>query len=122
MKAGAFPVPLQSTFRWSRFSCSISPNELIVAYASSYDAVLFGAAAIMFIMHCVPVYESDSLPDWWYPTIYYGVLIASSILAGGAIAIVVLLYLAVKDVIQVVAPGKTEHRYAVETDEKTSGT
>ncbi len=86
-----------------------------------YDAVLFGAAAIMFIMLCVPVYESDSLPGWWYPAIYYGVLIASSILAGGAIAIVVLLYLAVKDVIQVVALGKTEHRYAVEADENPSG-
>ena len=77
-----------------------------------YDAILFSAAAIMFVLHCVPVYESDSLPGWWYPTIYYGVLIASSLLAGGSVAIVSLLYLAVKDVVQIVALGQTDHRYA----------
>ncbi|GAA5507562.1 hypothetical protein [Novipirellula caenicola] len=83
-----------------------------------YDAILFCAAAIMFVLHCVPVYESDSLPGWWYPTIYYGVLIASSLLAGGAVAIVSLLYLAVKDVVQIVALGQTDHRYAAcQTDE-----
>lgn len=79
-----------------------------------YDSILFAAAVIMFVMHCVPVYESDSMPKWWYPTIYYGVLILSSILAGGAIAIVVQLYLAVKDVIQVVALGHSEHQYAAD--------
>lgn len=89
-----------------------SHYERIVKIAL-YDAILFAAAVVMFVMHCVPVYESDSLPEWWYPSIYYGVLIASSVLAGGAISIVVLLYLAVKDVIQVVALGNSEHRHAV---------
>lgn len=77
-----------------------------------YDAILFGASVVMFILHCVPVHESDSLPEWWYPTIYYGVLATSSVLAGASIAIVTLLYLAVHDVVQVVALGHTEHCYA----------
>lgn len=77
-----------------------------------YDAILFSLAAVMFVLHCVPVYESDSLPPWWYPTIYYGVLVASSLLAGGAVSIVTLLYLAVKDVVEVVALGNTDHPYS----------
>ena len=81
-----------------------------------YDAILFCASAIMFVLHCVPVYESDELPNWWYPSIYYGVLIVTSLLAGGAVSIVVLLYLAVKDIVQVIGLGQTDNFYAAEID------
>ena len=87
-----------------------------------YDAILFSAATIMFVLHCIPVYESDALPNWWYPTIYYGVLIASSCLAGGAVAIVALLYLAVKDVVQVVALGMEDHYYAASKSDESAAT
>ncbi|WP_253159916.1 hypothetical protein [Stieleria tagensis] len=85
-----------------------------------YDAILFGAGAIIFVLHCVPVYESNALPSWWYPAIYYGVLITSSTLAGAAVSIVTLLYLAVKDVIEVVALGNADHFYAAVPDEQDS--
>lgn len=75
-----------------------------------YDALLFGGAVVVFILHCVPIYESDSLPEWWYPTTY-GLLVASSVLAGGAITIVSLLYCASScrfwDRPTIIWPGKT---------------
>jgi len=77
-----------------------------------YDAILFCSAAVIFVLHCVPVYQSDALPGWWYPSIYYGLLVATSLLGGGAVSIVVLLFLAVKDIVQVVGLGHTDHQYA----------
>ncbi|QEG39304.1 hypothetical protein [Roseimaritima ulvae] len=86
-----------------------------------YDAVLFAAGTIVFVLHCVPVYESDAIPSWWYPTIYYGVLVTLATLAGGAVSIVTLLYLAVKDVVEVVALGKSDHLYAAcDSDEENA--
>ncbi|WP_372895831.1 hypothetical protein [Stieleria sp.] len=78
-----------------------------------YDAILFGGGAIVFVLHCVPIYDSDTIPGWWYPTIYYGVLVTLAILAGGAVAIITLLYLAVKDLIEVIALGRTDHCLAM---------
>ena len=81
-----------------------------------YDAVLFASATVIFVLHCVPVYESDELPNWWYPSIYYGVLVSTSLLAGGAVSIVAPLYFAVKDIIQVVRLGKTDNVHAPNTE------
>lgn len=75
-----------------------------------FDAILFAAAAIMFVLHCAPVYESDKIPSWWYPSIYYGVLAMSALLSGGAVAIVTMLYLAVKDLTEVIGMGKEDHQ------------
>lgn len=79
-----------------------------------YDSLLFGAAAVMFVLHCVPVYESDALPGWWYPSIYYGIVVLTSILAGGAVAIIALLYLAVVDLVEVIGLEVEDHYLTVD--------
>ncbi len=81
-----------------------------------YDAILFSLTAVMFVMHCVPVYESDKIPEWWYPTIYYGVLSSASALAGGAVSIIILLYLALKDLVKVVGLSNADHRFAKKSE------
>ncbi len=90
---------------------------------SFYDTLLFGLAAMTFIFHCVPVYESDSLPDWWYTSIYYTLLTMVSALGGGAVAITSLLYFAVKDMVQVIGLGASGHHLSEseQTDQEQSG-
>lgn len=74
-----------------------------------YDALAFAFAAMLFLLHCVPVQESQDIPSWWYPTVYYFVLSSSAVITGAVVAIVLLLYLAVRDFVQIVSSDDSEH-------------
>lgn len=67
-----------------------------------YDAVVFGAGMVFFLLHCVPVHESDKIPEWWYPTVYYGILALSAILAGSVVSIIAMLYMALRNLVDVI--------------------
>ncbi|MCM2374379.1 hypothetical protein [Aporhodopirellula aestuarii] len=67
-----------------------------------YDAIVFGLTTVLFLMHCVPIHKSEKIPEWWYPTVYYGVLSAAAIVAGSIVGIVAMLYLAVRDLVDLI--------------------
>lgn len=77
---------------------------------SFYDTVLFGVATVLMIVQCVPVHESDKIPAMWYTTLYYSLLVATAGLGGAAVAVISLLYLAVKDMIEVLGLKVEDHR------------
>ncbi len=74
-----------------------------------YDTLLFALSTGLMIIQCVPVYESKEIPGWWYTTMYYLLLSLTSAVGGAAITVISLLYLAVKDVIQVVGLNQSDH-------------
>ena len=66
-----------------------------------YDMIVLCYSIIFLVLQCIPITESDEIPTWWYPSVYYGMLAASAILGGGMIAIVSMLYSAISSLIDV---------------------
>lgn len=73
------------------------------------DTVVFVAAMIIFQFFNLPVTEADNVPSEWYTYIYYATLIISSILSGGLISVVLMLFNAVVSIIKVVGLGIEDH-------------
>jgi len=73
------------------------------------DTVAFAAATLFLLILNIPLEESDNLSTEWYDTIYYSVLIFSSLLGGLLIAAVLMLYDAVRDMIYILGLRKKEH-------------
>lgn len=73
------------------------------------DTVVFVAAMIIFQFFNLPVTEAENVPSEWYTYIYYTSIIVSSILSGGLISVVLMLYNAVTSIIKVVGLGKEDH-------------
>lgn len=57
----------------------------------------FVMAILFLLLLNVPLNETDRLPTQWYVTLYYGVLVTASVLAGIIISVVLMLYLTVRD-------------------------
>ena len=72
---------------------------LRVKHIAFYDMLLLIVAISFLVLHCIPITKSDQLPEWWYPTLYYGLLGAAAVIGGAMVSVVVMLYSAVKDVI-----------------------
>ena len=80
-----------------------------VILIAKLDTVVFVAAMIIFQFFNLPVTEADNVPNNWYTYIYYSTLIISSILSGGLITVVLMLYNAVTNIIRVVGLGEEDH-------------
>lgn len=72
-----------------------------------YNMLLLVMSVVFLVLHCVPITESDEIPGWWYPAVYYFLLSASAVTAGGMVTVVLALYGAVRDLI---------HALGLETD------
>ena len=70
-----------------------------------YDMIVMCYAVIFLVLQCIPITESDEIPKWLYPSVYYGMLAVSAILGGGMIAIVSMLYSAISSLIDVFGHG-----------------
>lgn len=69
------------------------------------DSVGFVAATIFLMLLNMPLEEgAEQVPNHWFSTIYYFVLITSAILGGIIITVVLMLYNSVKTLIKVVNP------------------
>jgi hypothetical protein len=73
------------------------------------DTVAFAAATLFLLVLNIPLEETDNLSSTWYDTIYYAVLICSSLLGGMLISAVLMLYDAVRDMIYILGIQKKEH-------------
>lgn len=66
------------------------------------DVVAFIAATILLVALIVPFGEDIDVPYGWYATIYYVVTLLSALLGGILVAVMIMLYTAVGDLIGVV--------------------
>ena len=73
------------------------------------DTILIVAAIITFLMLNLPISESESVGKAWYETIYYVSLGMASLLGGGFIAVVMMLYGTIANVIRIVGLNISDH-------------
>ena len=74
-----------------------------------YDMIVLCYAISFLVLQCIPIAESEEIPAWWYPSVYYGILAVSAILGGGMIAVVSMLYAAISSLIDVFGLEHGEH-------------
>lgn len=80
-----------------------------VLMIAKYDTILIVTAVITFLMLNLPISESEEVTREWYQTIYYVSLGVASIIGGGFIAVIMMLYGTVSNVILIVGMGITDH-------------
>lgn len=73
------------------------------------DTILIVAAVITFLMLNLPISESENVDTSWYQTIYYVSLGMASLLGGGFIAVVMMLYGTITNVILIVGLNMKDH-------------
>ncbi|MFD1095926.1 hypothetical protein [Salegentibacter chungangensis] len=84
---------------------------------AKFDTILIIAAIITFLMLNLPITESESVPNSWYSIIYYISLGMASVLGGGFVAVVTMLYGTIANIILIVGLGVTDHPLVQEKDE-----
>lgn len=82
-----------------------------------WDAVGFILSTVLLLAISIPLQESKNVPPGWYEYIYYGVLIASCVMAGFLIAIVLMLYRTLSTMIAVLGLGATDHPLVEQPEE-----
>lgn len=73
------------------------------------DTILIVSAVITLLMLNLPISESKEVTTTWYQTIYYVSLGMASLLGGGFIAVVMMLYGTITNIILIVGLGVKEH-------------
>lgn len=73
------------------------------------DTVVFIVAMIAFLLLNIPVTESKEIPIAYFTVIYYVSIALASLLSGGLIAVVLMLYGTVHNIIQIVGLGRSDH-------------
>ncbi len=71
------------------------------------DAAVLSGAVLFYLLLNVPLGESDQAaerPGTWFAALYYATLALSSLLGGALIAVVLMLYNAVRDLIRAIGP------------------
>ena len=81
-------------------------NLLVIARS---NIILLVSTVITFLMLNLPISESEEVGRSWYEVIYYATLGMASILGGGFIAVVMMLYGTVVNVILIVGLEVKEH-------------
>lgn len=81
-------------------------NVLMIAKS---DTILIIVAVITFLLLNLPITEAEELPATWFTTIYYVSLGMASIVGGGFIAVVTMLYGTIANVILIVGLRVTDH-------------
>jgi hypothetical protein len=86
-----------------------------VSSRSPFDAVTLIAAVLIYLVLNFPLADADAAQQAgytrWYAGVYYVVLALVSLLGGALISVVLMLYNAVRDVIQVLGPDRDESSF-----------
>jgi hypothetical protein len=80
-----------------------------VATAAKLDVVLFVTAILCFQLFNIPITEADNVPKNWYSSIYWSILFSSSLLSGGLVSVIIMLYNTVINIIKIFGYGDKEH-------------
>lgn len=81
-----------------------------------FDSVLFITALIFFQFINIPITEAESVPTSWYSMIYWITLFTSSLLSGMMVAVILMLYSTIKNIIYIVGFG-ADH-YLIDNEEE----
>lgn len=73
------------------------------------DTIVLVVTVITFLMFNLPISESKEVVRAWYQIIYYSSLLMASILGGGFVAVIMMLYGTIANVILIVGLGVTDH-------------
>lgn len=73
------------------------------------DTITFAGAIILLLFVSIPLSQSDSVPTSYYKILYYIVLGYAAALGGTLISIILMLYNAITDMVQVVHPTHESH-------------
>ena len=89
-----------------------------VLFIAKMDTILFVAAIILFQVFNIPITEADNLPLDWYAYLYWSTLMFSSLLSGGLVCVILLLYLTINNIIKIVGLDKKDHDMIYDDDKK----
>jgi len=84
-------------------------HYLQVLNIAKWDTVLFVAALILFQLFNIPITESENVPTQWYSYLYWATLFFSSALSGLMVAVILLLYSTVVNIITIVGLGEDHY-------------
>jgi len=73
-----------------------------------FDSFLFIVTLIFFQLLNLPITEAEKIPTTWYNTIYWVILFISSLLSGIMVAVILMLYNTIHNIIIIVGLGE-EH-------------
>lgn len=77
-------IPISSVLKHHHFS--------LLSTIAKVDTILIITAIITLLLLNIPITETHIIPDSWYGTIYYSILAIASILGGGFISIIIMIY------------------------------
>lgn len=115
----ALMLTLLSLSRAARSTLSNAHYQHVLMVART-DTILIVAAVVTFLFLNLPITESKAVPTAWYSIVYYVSLAMASILGGGFIAVVTMLYGTISNVIAIVGFKQTDHPL-VEHDDPENG-
>ena len=76
---------------------------------AKFDTILFVSALILFQLFNIPITEANNVPTSWYTMIYWTTLFFSSVISGMMIAVILMLYGTVTNIIHIVGLGKNHY-------------
>ena len=99
---------------------------------AQFLTLLIVVAVVTFLLLNLPLVQSEEVPQSWYSIIYYSSLVMASLLGGGFIAIVTMLYEIISNIILIVGYRMEDHplvdsadveeaKEESESDEETGG-
>ena len=112
----ALMLTLLSLSRSAKSSLTKQHYRQVLTMAKA-DTILIIVAVITFLMLNIPITETEDVPESWFKIIYYVTLGMASILGGGLIAVVTMLYGTIANVILIVGLGVTDHPLVNNKDE-----
>ena len=77
-------IPIDSVLRHHHFH--------LLATIAKVDTILIITAIITLLLLNIPITQTDLIPDSWYSSIYYLILAIASILGGGFISVIIMIY------------------------------
>lgn len=80
-----------------------------VRQIAKMDSVTFAAALVLLLLVSVPLAETSEVPANWYTIVYYLAVLYTAGLGGALITIVLMLYNAITDLIDVIHPTEESH-------------
>lgn len=80
-----------------------------VALLARWDTIIFVVAITLFQFSNIPMTEAENFPKDWYNLLYWATLISSALLCGGIVAVILMLYNTVTNMIEIVGLGVTDH-------------
>lgn len=104
----ALMLTLLSLSRSARSKLSHAHYKHVLMVART-DTILIVAAVVTFLFLNLPITESKEVPTSWYAIVYYTSLGMASILGGGFIAVVTMLYGTISNVIAIIGFKQTDH-------------